>query len=294
MVFSVLRSGLSLLWSMVMLGIIIFVFSVYLTQNVTFYLYYDADPQDTATQTLRDYFGSLMYAFYMLFQCISGGISWGEVGKPLLEIHWSNGVVLCFYVFFTVVAVLNIITGIFVDTAIKSAESDRDEVIQEAMHSERSTLLQMQKFFHQADKDKSGTITLDELELQLKNIKVRAHLATLGIEVNDAKDIFRLLDFDKSGEISIEEFIYGCLKMKGQAKAIDLMSLLHELRRMREQLNGFDKHVRVRLAQFQTFQEKMESLMPRQNSNLMSDKSSHTSDKAKYLSNASSPQRGSL
>jgi len=261
MVFSILRSGLSLLWSMIMLAIIIFIFSVYLSQQVTYYLHDMGDKQNETIVKLQDYFQSLTYAAYLLFQCISGGISWGEVGGPLLEIHWSNGLVLCFFVFFTVFAVLNIITGIFVETAFSSAQNDRDELISDAIHSENSTLAEMQSFFRKADADQSGTITLEELEEQLQNHRVRAHFGTMGIEAADAKSIFRLLDIDKSGEVSIEEFIFGCLKMKGSARSVDLLTLIHESRRQKESFSNFVTFVREKMDQQQDFNVRMEAFI---------------------------------
>lgn len=262
MVFSVLRSGLSLLWSLILLIIIVFIFGVYLTQNVTFHLAYDVDGKhdEVTYDNFRRYFGSLTVAGYTLFKCVSGGINWGEVGKPLLEIHWSNGLVLSFYVFFVVFAVLNIFTGIFVETAISSAQAERDEVIQEIIHAENSTVSQIKGIFQQADMDKSGTITYDELSQQLECQQVRAHLQTIGLEVEDAKCIYQLLDLDKSGEISIEEFIFGCLKMKGYAKSIDLVSLMHENRRMRIHMIHFIDFVQQRLNSQQDFQDKLQDL----------------------------------
>jgi len=183
MIFSILRSGFLLLWSISLIVTVIFLFSIYLTQTVTFYLYDNGDLRNEATTKLHHFFGqSLSFSGYVLYQCMSGGISWGEVSDALMEIHWANSLLICFYIFFTVFAVLNIITGIFVDTALNLAMAEREEMIQEAIYDENSAFAQMQKFFLQTDRDKSGTISFSELEVQLHDQRVRAQLRSLGVE----------------------------------------------------------------------------------------------------------------
>merc|ERR1711988_345569 len=58
------------------------------------------------------------------------------------------------------------------------------------------------------------------------------YLSSLNIEIREAKSIFNLLDLDKSGEVTIEEFIFGLMRLKGNAKAIDTHTLLYENKRM--------------------------------------------------------------
>lgn len=43
--------------------------------------------------------------------------------------------------------------------------------------------------------------------------------------------IFQLLD-DGSGIVSIDEFVMGFLRLKGNAKAVDLVTLMYENRKM--------------------------------------------------------------
>lgn len=218
---------------------------------------YDHDNDPNVNEKLKEYFGSLILAIYALFQCVSGGISWREVGSPLTQVHWTNGFVLSFFIFFMLYVALNIITGIFLDSAVKGAQADRHHAIQEAVHSEKQTMTQMQDFFKEADKDKSGTITIDELHEHLKSKTVRAHLKGLGIEVDDAPSIFRLLDLDGSGEITIQEFVFGCMKMKGNAKSMDVATLIHENRRTKRYMSNMFNSLRDEMQKSRQSQEEM-------------------------------------
>merc|ERR1712217_874441 len=119
MVLSILNSFATLLWAFVLLMILIFMFGILLTQNVTSYLYADsADAIAKNSDQLHACFGSVYRAAYTLFKAITGGITWEEVGNPLFDVSWTNGLLFCFYIFFAIFAMLNIITAIFLESAI--------------------------------------------------------------------------------------------------------------------------------------------------------------------------------
>jgi len=44
--------------------------------------------------------------------------------------------------------------------------------------------------------------------------------------------LFKLLDVSDTGAIQVEDFVMGCLRLRGAAKAIDLATLMSETRRM--------------------------------------------------------------
>jgi len=233
MVLSVLKSGMLLIWSLAVLSMIIFVFGIFLTLNVTYNLKgLDEQVRSTDQAGLVADFGTLGAACYTLFKAISGGISWQEISDPLFEMEWAAGAVFVSYVFFTVFSLLNIINGIFVDYAISSVQNDRDEVIHAQLTSDESISRQLRDIFKQADCDGSGSLSLDELETHLSDPKVIKHFGLLGIEISEARSMFKLLDLSRSGNIGVDEFVFGCMRIKGAAKTVDLLTLMYENKRM--------------------------------------------------------------
>lgn len=251
MVFSVLRSGTSLLWSLILFGLITYIFGIFLMQQVTDHLWdqYEGDysritdPEKVLqVDHFKEYWGSLTKSMYTMYACMSSGIGWSDIANELHEISWINSAMIGFFIFFCTVVVMNIITGIFVDTAIQSAQSDRDEIIQEQIHSQESELAKLKQAFLEADNDGSMTITLVEFQDHLKDQHVRAHLASIGLEIHEAMGLFKLLDIDGSGAVGIEEFVIGCMRLKGSAKSIDLATLMYENKRMLEQASHFHQY----------------------------------------------------
>merc|ERR1712232_360338 len=78
-------------------------------------------------EVLQEYYGTLIRSANTLFQTLSNGISWRSCAMALGEIHWVYVVIFALYVFFVNFAVLNVVTGIFCQSAIASAALDREE-----------------------------------------------------------------------------------------------------------------------------------------------------------------------
>merc|ERR1711908_73891 len=64
-------------------------------------------------------------------------------------------------------------------------------------------------------------------------------MRSLDLDVEEARGLFKLIDIDDTNEVGIEEFVTGCVRLKGNAKSIDLATLMYENKRMVQQFSGF-------------------------------------------------------
>merc|ERR1712045_103249 len=62
--------------------------------------------------------------------------------------------------------------------------------------------------------------------------RVQAFFMSLELEAIEARRLFRLLDIDETGSVDSEEFVVGCMCLKGGAKTMDVAALFMEVRRM--------------------------------------------------------------
>jgi len=259
MVLSVLKSGKTLFWSLLLVVITIYIFSVFLLENVTFYLRSIdtaklGEKDRTNFKTLQLRFGSMLQTCYTLFAALTGGVDWADLADGLQEVGWSSVATMVFFVFFMIFAMTNIITAVFVESATESVYNDRDEVIQEEMRAESSTLNELRAIFERIDRQQSGSMSLVDFEAALKNPATLALFRRLGIEITAAHGLFRLLDLDGSGSVTAIEFLVGCMKMRGGARSVDLATLMYENKRMMTKWNQFIKYIREEFQELRKFE----------------------------------------
>merc|ERR1719443_2026561 len=88
-----------------------------------------ADYSDLSTK-----FGSLSSSMLVLLKSMSGGMDWGEVSDTLEDLGDVYVGLFVFFIVFSIFGVMNVVTAIFVDTALTAAEADRDSVIAEMLN----------------------------------------------------------------------------------------------------------------------------------------------------------------
>merc|ERR1711933_377631 len=76
------------------------------------------------------YFSSLFRTYLTMFECVVGGLSWDEAVRPLAsEISPFMAVLFSLYIAISLFAIMNIMTGIFVDKAMTCMREDKDVVM---------------------------------------------------------------------------------------------------------------------------------------------------------------------
>merc|ERR1711879_1116760 len=142
------------------------------------------------------------------------------VMEPMVK-YCSPWVKLMFsaYMGFTMLALMNILSGFFMESAMQVAEDEQKKVVIE----------QIAHVFETFDKDKSGTITSEEFHALMDNDdSLPFFLKSLDIRSEQAEQLFKLIDRDDSGEINLVEFVEGCERLQGSSKAIDFAAFLGE------------------------------------------------------------------
>jgi len=238
MALSILSCLQSLIWAFTLLLLVMYVFTIVLLQGARDYLRGD-DVDLKIKQQLYDWFTGVVYTLYTLLQAISGGNSWGDIASPFLGIDDTYGLLFTSFIIFIMFGLLNVLVGVFVQNTEAIANIDRDFVLQEEMNRKSSNINKLRELFNQVDVDGSGTISWKELKANLTDDAMKAYFAMMQIETEEAEGLFNLLDVDESGEVAIEEFIMGCMRLKGAAKSIDLASLLYENKRLHTMMNRY-------------------------------------------------------
>eukprot|EP00929_Paragymnodinium_shiwhaense_P006955 TRINITY_DN11090_c0_g2_i1.p1 TRINITY_DN11090_c0_g2~~TRINITY_DN11090_c0_g2_i1.p1 ORF type:complete len:767 (-),score=145.66 TRINITY_DN11090_c0_g2_i1:54-2261(-) len=230
LVISIVCTLKTVFWAMMLLGIIIYVFALLFVQAVGEHkMKVHAEGLEMG-RDLDMFWGSLARSMFTLYKTIAGGLSWHDAVYPLNAVGTTWVWLFIIYVAFTVFAVLNVITGVFCESAIESAKQDQEMVIQQRLANKRMYTDKLKKLFQAIDDDGSNALTTEEFEAHFQNEQAIAFFEYMGIELADAREIIHLIDGDNSGAVDLEEFVVGCLRLRGPARAIDVAQLSYEVK----------------------------------------------------------------
>merc|ERR1712050_591424 len=176
----------SLLWTLFLLFVILYVSGVFLVIAIGEH-YREGG---VGGKVIEHFFGSLVETMVTLFQAVTGGVDWETLWSALMDISPEASVFLLLYIFGVSFCILNMITGVFVDQAAKSAEEDLNHVIQEQNNKREAVARHLKELFHEADTSGDGKITWSELREHLGNQYVRDYFKTLDIEEWDLRTFF--------------------------------------------------------------------------------------------------------
>jgi len=225
MTLAIVNCSAMLMWAVVVVVLLIFIFSIICLHGASQYIS-SAGEGDAYAEEMVLLFGSLSMAMLTLFMAVSGGIDWWDVVKLLLEVHVAYASVFVVFVVITVLAVLNVINAIFVNDAMESTRKDFDLRTQGELEDTRFMLERLTVLFH--DLQRGGTVHGPDFVSRAEDDKVKMQFALVGLHFTDGNNFFKLLDVDRNGALSIDEFVMGCLRIKGGALLIDSNVLIQE------------------------------------------------------------------
>eukprot|EP00415_Alexandrium_ostenfeldii_P002751 UN2751 len=209
LVYSIVVTMRSLIWALILLLIIMYIFSIVITQISVDYM---QTPGCVPHPRLQRWWGNMGTSMLTLFEAVTGGVSWYEVTDPLHEVSVALVMVFIIYIFVITFAVFNCITGIFCHSAIETAVRDPELAAQAMVEDRRQYISRVKKLFRDVDTDRSGVITVQELESVVKDEKVRAYFAALDLDLSDAWTVFKLIA-GKNNLIDQDAFVRGCLRL---------------------------------------------------------------------------------
>lgn len=234
----------SLTWAMLLLLLTCFIFATSLTQAATdFRVDFGHTVPEQVLDDLDYWWGDLLSSIYTLFMAIAGGVSWSEPALPLFEIGRLWVGVFLTYIIFTYFAVLNVVTAVFCEKAIKSAHDDHYNLMQTLREQREVINKQLQRAFDKIDTAKAGFLTLQEFERIAQDDEMQFLFESLEINIDDGRDIFRLLDADAGGQLELSELVSGAMRIRGAAKGLDIIRLQHDMGQVKQQVHAIARSI---------------------------------------------------
>jgi len=242
-----------------LLTILVYITGVAIARFIVTYMQ-DVSATDLESVGIKgiEHFASVPTSMMTLLKAAFGGVDWGEYLDILHLVGAEAAGLFCFYMLCMLIVIHNVITGVFVEHTMTSAKEDRDVAIQGELSHEAHSVHRLKRLFleviHENNPDEhflddmsrfsKCIITEAEFYKIIVHDKVRAYFAVMGLDVQHAQGMFRLLDMDGDGTVGLEEFVMGCLRLKGDAKAVDVATLMYENKRVMKKFNKLSENIR--------------------------------------------------
>jgi len=247
MIASIVGSIATLFWSILMLTLMMYIFGLCFLQAVTGYLEESsATSVDQETVNLiKSYWSSVLQATISLYMAITGGCDWEQLAKPLKDAGELYYFLFLFYISFAAVAVLNVLTGMFVDAAMKVSDNEEGSVLAEIMEAEREIFQNFERLVvQQGPPRRTGLIKWNQLYQYRHKSEVKDFLKCLEITMDDAKKVYKMME--QNGSVKFDEFLIGCSKVKDDIKTLDMVAISCDHQRAHIQMSVLMQYIQER------------------------------------------------
>jgi len=147
---------------------------------------------------------------------------------------------------------MNILTGMIVEKAVGAAAPDRDELILQQRAQSRKEASEFTHLCKMLDAEEAGNITWDGFKTHMENEAMVAYMASLGLAVHEVELFFQIVaGAAGSGGVPIDQFVDGCMQMKGGATGIDMQRSLFETAQLQITLQRFQQECLESITRFE-------------------------------------------
>jgi hypothetical protein len=225
---SIVGSMMSLFWSLVMMAIIFYVFSLTFVHQAAMTIEDSGAAEDDKWLDLKEAFGSVQAGMVSLYMSCTGGDDWAKYYKSLEPVGTWSRFLFLFFIAFTQIAIMNILTGIFLENAMKCAEPDKDCRYLEKVREQAEEIKELHELCKELDVDKSGTISYQEFHriLHTEDSPLRRRFFEMGLRPFETERFFQILSATTmEQEVDIQAFVHGVTKLRGGASSLDMQAL---------------------------------------------------------------------
>lgn len=186
-----------------------------------------ADIDMDTREKLWQYFGTFTRSMLTMFALAFG--EWFAITLLLVDKitswAWVPFLVHQFVIGFAVFAVVQ---GVFINETFHAAETDNEIMVRRQERETQQHIDKMRYLFSKADRDEGGTLSVHEFRAVMKHDDVKAWMESMGLELEDLDKVWRLIA-DGNGELTCDQLTDGVAKVKGEAKSIDVLSVVQDL-----------------------------------------------------------------
>jgi len=141
------------------------------------------------------------------------------------------------------------------------ASNDHDMMVQAEKEQQQLHLNRLRSLFKEIDDNRNGMVSKTEFARHVSRPEIKVIFNMLGLDVSDVNTFFKHVDVDGNEEWEIEEFVLGCLRLKGKTKAVGLEMGFQETKRLLRKLQMAQVNMNRRLNVLDAIREDVMTLL---------------------------------
>mmetsp|Transcript_9633 Transcript_9633/g.22133 ORF Transcript_9633/g.22133 Transcript_9633/m.22133 type:complete len:534 (+) Transcript_9633:71-1672(+) len=220
------ESSKTLIWTVLLMIMLIYICAVFLTKQIGHNVDVYGDYRKlSGGWDHEEFFGTVGRSMYTLLQCMTLD-SWSS--RIARHVMANQVYMLFFFMLFLILStfgIMNIIVAVIVEQMLTASQNNEKKTRIREERAKKAELDMLKDIFDRSDADGNGRLELHEYNAAVKDPEVQWRMRHLELPIADAAKLFSVIDGDGSRELSIEEFIAGCNKLKGVAQSKDLLGI---------------------------------------------------------------------
>lgn len=222
---SILGSVKALLWSMIVIAGTTYMLSIAFVHSTTDYILYGGHGLAPSELQAHDYFGSIVGGMLTLFASVTGGMDWILLGDALQELGDMYLLLFYTYICFFNFVLLNTVTSLFLDGVMHHTEQDRSAFVHDMLRRKKNLMASLKDLhYHMCDNGETEA-TLEGFHRHMNEPEMLTFARALEVDIVDLQVVFDVLSSGGRQSVDLESFVVGCIRLRGGAKSVDLISL---------------------------------------------------------------------
>jgi len=225
MIRGLLYSASTMFYTFVIVTLMLYIFSCAAIELIT--KNYRAQPEHPGysqkwAEVVEEYYSGIGWAMVTLIQFVV----LDSIRESYIPLVKEEPMMLFFFVGFMLivsVSMMNLVTAVIVEGSFEQGKLDHES---DRMAQASSILPKLRAAFHEMDLDDNGTITMEEVAQSDQNS--REELMKV-LNADSVQEVFDMLDVDGNGEVDIDEFIEGIVRVVTTTQPVEFICVMKQL-----------------------------------------------------------------
>lgn len=229
-------------WVGIVLACVLYVCGIFVTTEVgqNSDVYESGPSYDGEVWPYREYFGTVPRSMFTLFQVMTLDGWCDDIVRHIVFFQPLMAPFFVVFILLTALGLMNVVVGIIVENTLAAAQVA--DTRQEAYQAEQrdKAIDELQKLLELSDTNRTGEISQNELAAVAQSKAVMRQFKHLGIKLEEADELFKLLDYEGRGRVQLKRLILACRELVGGAKRRDIVQVEITVGTLAQRLDSLD------------------------------------------------------